>query len=230
MDKNRKTIVHKIQGQLQSNKKNFFIRASVVFLCLGIFMFLGLNYLPQIVESRKLAQKRIQEELEQELKAKLKAEMLEEMEGETEEVIEEEAVEEIVPSAPTPTTTRSTAPAPSPAPAPGPEPIPTPAPPPPVPISYVCTNEEITELQNLLYSLDIAKKCSVCYLDCLGKYDPESPMYESNVQLCFMGCNSYYNSIYGGGSCDYSSPELVGTYTNLISEKQARLNYCLSDR
>ncbi len=92
--KNKKSIIQNFQSQLQLNKKMFFLRIFIIILCLGVVVFFSLTYIPEIVESRRLAEQRLEKEREEELRLKLKAELLEETEEEEEIEIEEEKVED----------------------------------------------------------------------------------------------------------------------------------------
>jgi hypothetical protein len=84
MSKDKKSVIHNLQTQLQTNKKMFFLRIFLIFLCLGVLAFLSSTYIPEAIESRRLEKER------EDLKLKLQAELLEK----TEEVEVEETEEQ----------------------------------------------------------------------------------------------------------------------------------------
>ncbi len=112
MSKDKKPITQKLQKQLETNKKMFFLRMFVIVLCLGAIVFFASTSIPGIIESRRLAEQRLEKEREDELRLRLKAESLEEAEEGKE--VEEDIVEEEEVKEETPAPTLTPAPAPEP--------------------------------------------------------------------------------------------------------------------
>jgi hypothetical protein len=133
MSKDKTSVIHNLQTQLQTNKKMFFLRMFLILLCFGVIVFFASTSIPGIIESRKLAEQRLEQEREEELRLKLKKELLEEVEVQEEIEEEEEGKEE--------------------APAPTPKPTPAPAKEQPTELApeiknYVCSNEQIKLLED----------------------------------------------------------------------------------
>ncbi len=89
------TIYQKLEKLQNKQKKSGLIRILVLLVCLSFIILGGVRYLPQVIESRKMAEQRLKEENEREIQKELKLEILNEEKGKEDPQEEQEIKTEI---------------------------------------------------------------------------------------------------------------------------------------